>query len=102
LRDRSRAEWLFGFRYRIEIFVPAAQRRFGYYVFPVWEGDRAIGRIDMARQGDVLSVRAFWPEVAVRMGAGRLARLQAELARAARFGGCGAVGFADDWLRDGR
>ena len=101
LRDRKRAEWLFGFRYRIEIFVPAPQRRYGYYVFPVWEGDRAIGRIDMARQGEVLAVRAFWPEAGVRMGAGRLSRLQAELSRAARFGGCGEVVFAEDWQRDG-
>ena len=100
LRDRRRAEWLFGFRYRIEIFVPAPQRRYGYYVFPVFEGDRAIGRIDMARQGEVLAVRAFWPEAGVRMGAGRLARLQAELARAARFGGCGEVVYAEGWMRD--
>ncbi|MBU1835271.1 MAG: winged helix DNA-binding domain-containing protein [Alphaproteobacteria bacterium] len=101
LRDRKRAEWLFGFRYRIEIFVPAAQRTYGYYVFPVWEGARAIGRIDMARQGDVLQVRAFWPESGVAMGAGRLARLRSELSRAARFGGCGEVVYAEDWLRSG-
>ncbi|MBS1300988.1 crosslink repair DNA glycosylase YcaQ family protein [Loktanella sp. SALINAS62] len=99
LRDRKRAEWLFGFRYRIEIFVPEAQRRYGYYVFPVWEGDRAIGRIDMARQGDVLQVRAYWPEPGVAMGKRRLARLDAALNRAARFGDCAQVGFAPDWLR---
>jgi uncharacterized protein YcaQ len=48
LRDRKRAERLFGFHYRIEIFVPEAQRRYGYYVFPVLEGTRLAGRIDMA------------------------------------------------------
>ncbi|MBU2359028.1 MAG: winged helix DNA-binding domain-containing protein [Alphaproteobacteria bacterium] len=101
LRDRKRAEWLFGFHYRIEIFVPAPRRRYGYYVFPVWEGTRAIGRIDMARQGAVLAVRAFWPEAGVAMGQGRLARLQAELARAARFGGCETVDYAEGWLRNG-
>ncbi|WP_319004491.1 winged helix-turn-helix domain-containing protein [Loktanella gaetbuli] len=100
LRDRKRAEWLFGFHYRIEIFVPAPQRRYGYYVFPVWEGDRAIGRIDMARQGDVLAVRAFWPEPGVTMGKGRLSRLQSELARAAVFGGCGRIDYDPDWMRD--
>ena len=47
LRDRDRAERLFGFRYRIEIFVPEAKREYGYYVFPLLEGDRLIGRIDM-------------------------------------------------------
>ena len=99
LRDRKRAERLFGFRYRIEIFVPAPQRRYGYYVFPVMEDDRMIGRIDMKREGDVLTVRAFWPEVGVRMGAGRIKALEAELQRAAVFGGCEEVRFAKDWLR---
>jgi uncharacterized protein YcaQ len=100
LRDRKRAERLFGFHYRIEIFVPAPKRRYGYYVFPVMEGTRLIGRIDMARETDVLAVRAFWPEMGVRMGQGRVARLQAELDRAAKFGGCGALRYSDGWLRD--
>ena len=99
LRDRKRAEWLFGFHYRIEIFVPAPKRQYGYYVFPVMEADRLIGRIDMKRNGDVLDVTAFWPEAGVQMGAGRLARLRAELSRAARFGGCGDLRYAADWLR---
>lgn len=99
LRDRKRAERLFGFHYRIEIFVPAPKRRYGYYVFPVIEGDRLIGRIDMKRDGDVLAVRAFWPEVGVRMGSGRVRALQAELDRAAGFGGCNAVTYEVDWLR---
>jgi uncharacterized protein len=38
LRDRQRAEFLFGFHYRIEVFVPEAKRRWGYYVFPLLEG----------------------------------------------------------------
>ena len=99
LRDRKRAERLFGFHYRIEIFVPEAKRQYGYYVFPVMEADRLIGRIDMRRDGAVLAVRGFWPEPKVRMGAGRIKKLQAELARAARFGGCETVQLADDWLR---
>ncbi|HEV8036940.1 winged helix-turn-helix domain-containing protein [Yoonia sp.] len=99
LRDRKRAERLFGFFYRIEIFVPAPQRKYGYYVFPVIEGDRIIGRIDMKREGTVLAVRAYWPEPGVRMGAGRIAALRKELARAAVFGGCDDIAFAEDWMR---
>ncbi|WP_257892512.1 winged helix-turn-helix domain-containing protein [Gymnodinialimonas phycosphaerae] len=99
LRDRKRAERLFGFHYRIEIFVPAPKRRYGYYVFPVMEGTRLIGRIDMAREEGVLRVRAFWPENGVRMGTGREARLRAELDRAARFATDGEIAFASDWLR---
>lgn len=99
LRDRKRAEWLFGYHYRIEIFVPAPKRQYGYYVFPVMEGDQLIGRIDMKRNGDVLDVTAFWPEAGVAMGAGRIARLDSELARAAKFGGCGEVRYSKEWLR---
>lgn len=99
LRDRKRAERLFGFHYRIEIFVPAPKRRYGYYVFPVMEGTRLIGRIDMARDGGVLAVRAFWPEPGARMGAGRVARLRAEIDRAARFATDGDVQFEEGWLR---
>ena len=99
LRDRKRAERLFGFHYRIEIFVPEPKRSYGYYVFPVIEGDRLIGRIDMKRDSGTLAVRAFWPEKGVRMGTGRLNALRAELTRAAAFGGCGDITYQDDWIR---
>ncbi len=101
LRDRKRAERLFGFHYRIEVFVPEPKRRYGYYVFPVLEGDRMIGRIDMKadRSAGVLNVRAFWPEAGARMGAGRRARLEAELERVARMAGCENVAIAADWMR---
>ncbi len=102
LRDRNRAQRLFGFHYRIEVFVPEAQRRFGYYVFPLLEGARIVGRIDMkARRGaDILQVRALWPEPGVPFGKGRTARLEAELDRVARFAGVGRVAFDDLWLRE--
>ena len=99
LRDRKRAERLFGFHYRIEIFVPEAKRRYGYYVFPVMEGTRLIGRIDMKRDGTCLAVRAYWPEPGAPLGKGRRARLEAELGRLARMGGCGTMRFAPDWIR---
>lgn len=101
LRDRKRAERLFGFHYRIEVFVPEPQRRFGYYVFPVMERDRLIGRIDAKclRAEGALAVTAFWPEAGIAMGAGRLARLEAELARLGRFTGCQEVRFSAGWLR---
>lgn len=98
LRDRARAERLFGFHYRIEIFVPAAKRRYGYYVFPVMQGDRLIGRVDARRTADALSVRAFWPETGVRMGAVRRGALDAELARLARLAGVDDIQYAKDWL----
>ena len=100
LRDRARAERLFGFYYRIEIFVPEAKRKYGYYVFPVLQGDRVIGRIDAKRSGTVLQVRAFWPEAGVRMGKARTAGLEAELDRVRHLAGVETVEFVGDWLRD--
>ncbi|MBO6756960.1 MAG: YcaQ family DNA glycosylase [Roseibium sp.] len=101
LRDRKRAERLFGFHYRIEVFVPEPKRRYGYYVFPLLEADRLIGRIDMkAQKADGrLHVRAFWPERGVALGKGRQQKLEAELDRVARFAGCASVTFEPDWQR---
>lgn len=101
LRDRRRAEWLFGFSYRIEIYVPAARRRYGYYVFPLLEGARLVGRIDMKRMGPggPLVVRALWPEPGVRFGKGRLARLERELVRVARYAGAEGVVYDEGWRR---
>ncbi len=99
LRDRARAERLFGFHYRIEIFVPEPQRRYGYYVFPVLQGEKVIGRLDVKRSGTALAVRAFWPEPGVAMGKARVAGLLAELDRVRHLAGTENVEFAEDWLR---
>ncbi len=99
LRDRKRAEWLFGFRYRIEIYVPEEKREYGYYVFPLLEGDRLIGRIDMRRREGLLRVRALWAETGARLGKGRLERIERELGRIARFAGCENIVFENGWLR---
>ena len=102
LRDRNRAERLFGFHYRIEVFVPAPKRTYGYYVFPLMEGDRLVGRIDMKAHRDrgLLHITALWPERSVRWSNVRTKRLHAELDRVRRFAGLDQVEFAKDWLKD--
>ncbi len=102
LRDRARTERLFGFHYRIEVFVPEAKRTYGYYVFPVLERDQIIGRIDVKafRDRGTLQVRAFWPEKGLRLTVGRQAKLLAELDRLAAFSGCDRVDFDSGWQKD--
>ncbi|MEP2980709.1 MAG: crosslink repair DNA glycosylase YcaQ family protein [Lentilitoribacter sp.] len=87
IRDRNRAERLFGFNYRIEMFVPAAKRQWGYYVYPILEGDRFVGRIEVKadRKKDTLNIIKFWPEGKTKWGAARIQKLHSELKRMARF-----------------
>jgi uncharacterized protein YcaQ len=78
IHDRDRAEALFGFRYRLEMYVPKAQREYGYYVLPILVGDRLVGRVEprFDRKTRKLEVLGAW---------GDTSRLDEALAELARF-----------------
>ncbi|WP_339860302.1 winged helix-turn-helix domain-containing protein [Paremcibacter congregatus] len=87
VRDRTRLKHMFGFDYKIEIFVPAAQRRWGYYVYPLLEGERFVGRIEVKadRKAGCLNVLNFWAEEGIKWGAGRHQKLDRELLKFANL-----------------
>ena len=91
---RRRAERMFGFHYRIEIYTPAPRRVFGYYVLPVLQDDRLRGRVDLKsdRQRGVLRVRTAWQEPGEHLDAERLA---GTLRRAAAWQGLDGIEVTD-------
>jgi uncharacterized protein len=88
IRDRERTEALFGFRYRLEIYVPKEKREYGFFVLPVLRGDRLIGRIDPEydRATKALRIHAVYAEPGEQ-----LVGLDEALAELARFLGAASV-----------
>ncbi|WP_338065497.1 winged helix-turn-helix domain-containing protein [Agromyces badenianii] len=88
---RPRTERLFDFHYRIEIYTPEPDRKFGYYSLPVLVDDRVVGRVDLKsdRQAGVLRVQSAWSEPGAPVETA--ARLVPVLRRAAAWQGLGEV-----------
>jgi len=62
IHDRARTEALWGFRYRLEMYVPRAKREFGYYVLPLLVGDGLVGRAEprFDRKTGTLELLGAW------------------------------------------
>jgi uncharacterized protein len=86
LWDRPFVERVFGFRHVIEVYKPAPQREYGYYVLPFLYGDRLVGRADLKsdRAKGVLRVKAFHLEPKVRRSGALETALERALDRLAR------------------
>jgi uncharacterized protein YcaQ len=88
-RGTRRTAQLFGFDFRMEIWVPPHKRVYGYYVLPILEGRRFTGRVEVKveRERGVLRAPAVWWERGVRVTAARRQALRRELVALARFVG---------------
>jgi len=89
VRDRRRLQRVFGFEYMFEAYTPAPKRKYGYYVMPILERDRLIGRLDPRRdrERESLVVEGLWWEPGVKPTAARKQALVTALEKlAARIG----------------
>lgn len=93
IRDRDRVRRLFGFEYTFEAFTPAPRRIHGYYVLPVLQGDRLVGRIDpkFHRARGLLEVKGSWWEAGVRPTRANRAALEDAVERLAAFVGARTI-----------
>ena len=93
IRDRKRLKSIFGFEYKIEIFVPKEKRIWGYYVYPILQGNKFIGRIEIQadRKAKELNVLNFWKEDGVIWDDEKQLKLDEELFSFAHLVGINSV-----------
>jgi uncharacterized protein YcaQ len=91
VHDRARAEELFDFEYVLEMYKPAAKRRWGYFALPVLHGDRLVGKVDAKadRKASVLQVHAIHEDVRFTRAITKC--VQAELEDLASWLGLGTI-----------
>jgi len=85
--DRARASELFGFDYKIEVYTPAARRRYGYYSLPILHNGALVGRLDAKahRKQAFFEVKAIHLEPGVPVSDGLVAGISGALRGCARW-----------------
>jgi uncharacterized protein len=96
--DRARTNLLFDFDFRIEIYVPQAQRKYGYYVLPILHGDRLIGRIDplFVRKEHRLAINAIYREPGAPKDAKTGRAVKKAIEQLATFLGAKSISYPDE------
>lgn len=98
--DRKLVKSIFDFDYSWEVYVPAAKRKFGYYVLPIVIGNRFVGRLEPAqyKPNEQFTIKNMWWEHGHTPTDGEIDMIVAELNRLARFLGVQADGKIRDKL----
>ena len=98
LWDRKLVEALWDYHYKWEIYTPADQRKYGYYVLPMLYGDRLVGRIEAAadRKAGALVVKNIWYEDGVRHTKKLAAAIDGAVRRLAKLNDCAGILRADE------
>jgi uncharacterized protein YcaQ len=80
VHDRTRTEELFGFEYTLEMYKPAAKRRWGYFALPILHGDRLVGKLDALadRKASALRVNAIHEDVRFTLAIAKGVRAELE------------------------
>ncbi len=96
--DRARTQQLFNFDFRIEIYVPKAKRKYGYYVLPILHGDEIIGRIDptMNRKEKTLYIHNVYTEPNVLMNGETGKAVAGAIEGLAAFLGAKAIAYGEN------
>ena len=100
LWDRKLIRELFDFDYKWEIYTPAQQRKYGYYVLPLLSGERLIGRAELVcdRKSKTLQVRNIWLEEGVRLTVNLKKDIRSCFLRFQRFHGMKAIDYSEGCL----
>ncbi len=95
IRDRQRLKSIFDFDYKIEIFVPKEKRVWGYYVYPLLQGNKFIGRVELKadRKAKQLNVLNFWKEADTTWNDKQQQKLDLELEDLAQLAACKRVSW---------
>ena len=93
--DRKRTEQLFDFSYSIEIYLPKAKRRYGYYVLPILHGDRFIGRLDpkLDRKTKTLHIHSVYAEDGAPDDLETIQAMRAAIQDLAEFAGAKSIAY---------